>query len=256
MTAGVDHEEQQQASVFAGKGGHDHFEEEAIEMAARNRAYEEIALKIKALRLKIAKAMEGVKSGEAPPASIEVTLLELHSEIARGLTYANEVYATQGAVLHTVYGKQGAAKKLAKLQKTDKTITAVKYDLTKEMYLQSVNENVGDTLHSLNHNKHDPQYAVYRAGKYINRLCEAATALISAKEVAKIPPYRDLETIGLWSVKEKAGAAGKDPMAVRESSSYFSKFDASGAERVRSQAVELGAKAVATYKSTKSEDPQ
>ena len=129
---------------------------------------------MKALRLRIDKLND---AGDMDANTIETLLLELHNEISRGLTYANEVYATQGAVLHTVYGKQGAAKTLGKLQAAHKedpskgktssgdVVTKVKYVLTKEMYVQSVNENVGDTLHSLNHNAEDPQYAVYRAGQ-------------------------------------------------------------------------------------------
>ena len=41
--------------------------------------------------------------------TIETLLLELHNEISRGLTYANEVYATQGAVLHTVLRQAGCS---------------------------------------------------------------------------------------------------------------------------------------------------
>jgi hypothetical protein len=217
-------------------------------------------MRVKALRLKIAKVkqVDGSK-----PEVIERLLLELHNEIARGLTYANEVYATQGAVLHTVYGKQGAKKKLEELQaehvkdptkgltKDGDKITAVKYALSKEMYVQSVNENVGDTLHSLEHNADDPQYAIYRAGKYINRLCEAAVELIGAGEVAKIPAYKPLELIGTKSVEEKSGKAGEDPMAVHEKGSYFSTFNAISMSGVKSKAIELGAMTIASHKRQK-----
>jgi hypothetical protein len=216
-----------------------------------NRRYEEIVLRVKVLRLKIATLK---KVDEVKPEVIEKLLLELHNEIARGLTYANEVYATQGAVLHTVYGKQGAKKTLGELQqKQAKTqdgdaVTGVKYKLSKEMYLQSVNENVGDTLHSLNHNADDPQYAVYRAGKYINRLCEAVVELIGAGEAAKIASYKPLDLIGTKSVEEKGGPAGADPMAVHDKSSYFSTFNAVSLTAIKSKTIELGAMAVAAHK--------
>lgn len=260
MEKGLGHEEAQQRSAFADASGHDHFAQEADEMEVSNRRYEQIVMRVKALRLKIAKLkqVDGSK-----PEVIEKLLLELHNEIARGLTYANEVYATQGAVLHTVYGKQGAKKKLEELQaenvkdptkgltKDGDKITAVKYALSKEMYVQSVNENVGDTLHSLDHNADDPQYAVYRAGKYINRLCEAAVELIGAEEVAKIPAYKPLELIGTKSVEEKSGKAGEDPMAVHEKASYFSTFNAVSMTGVKSKAIELGAMTIASHKRQK-----
>ena len=72
----------------------------------------------------------------------------------------------------------------------------MKYVLSKEMYVQSVNENVGDTLHSLEHNADDPQYAVYRAGKYIDRLCEAAIELIGVEKVRKIAALPATRAIG------------------------------------------------------------
>ncbi len=262
LEAGVDYEERKQASAFADSHGHDHFEDESKEMTASNRRYEEIVLRVKALRLKIAKLKE-TNVDKTSPLVVEKLLLELHNEIARGLTYANEVYATQGAVLHTVYGKQGATKKLAELQaenekdpskgltKDGDKITKVEYALTKEMYVQSVNENVGDTLHSLNHNADDPQYAVYRAGKYINRLCEAVVELIGATEAAKIASYKPLQKIGSTSVDEKGGKAGEDPDAVHHKTSYFSKFNAVSMLAVKSQAIELGAMSVATHKRQK-----
>ena len=115
-------------------------------------------------------------------------------------------------MLHTVYGKQGAAETLGKLQAAHKedpskgktssgdVVTKVKYVLTKEMYVQyRQRERAGDTLHSLNHNAEDPQYAVYRAGKYIDRLCEAVTELIGADKARKIaaaPATRDDRSLG------------------------------------------------------------
>ena len=260
MEKALDHEAGRQQSVFAEKGK-DHFAHDANEMKVSNRRYEHIVLNVKEMRLRI-KMLQAVDG--LPAVEIEPLLLEMHNEIARGLTYANEVYATQGAVLHTVYGNQGAVKKLSELQNEKDTvkkaasealaggaITSVKYDLTKEMYLQSLNENVGDTLHSLKHNAGDPKYAVYRAGKYISRLCDAARELIGKEAAESISGYGDLETIGEDSVKEKAGAAGKDPKAVHKDESEFSKFTANDLPIVKNKAIVLGARAAAIYKKSK-----
>jgi hypothetical protein len=260
MEKALDHEAGRQQSVFA-KKGKDHFAHDANEMKVSNRRYEEIVLKVKEMRLRI-KMLQAVDG--LPAVEIEPLLLEMHNEIARGLTYANEVYATQGAVLHTVYGNQGAVKKLSELKSEKDTekkaaaealaggaITSVKYDLTKEMYLQSLNENVGDTLHSLKHNADVPQYAVYRAGKYISRLCDATKELIGEDAAKSISGYGDLDKIGKDSVTEKAGAAGKDPDAVRQEGSAFKAFSEIDLPIVKSKAILLGASAAAIYKKSK-----
>jgi hypothetical protein len=254
MKQALNHEERQQRSAFADNRGRDHMGEEAMEMAASNRQYEAIILRVKALRLKIKK----LQSENTPRAQIERLLLDLHDEIARGLTYANEVYATEGAVLHTVYGKQGATKKLSKLQSGEdrskfmqsNEITGVKYLLSKEQYLQSVNENVGDTLHSLHHNEHDPQYAVYRAGKYIDRLCEAVRELIGSEAAEQIRAYPKLLEIGNKATEEKGGAAGQDPTAVHNPNSFFSRYQAADLRKVKVWAMDLGSKATVIYKKT------
>ncbi|MDG0977008.1 DUF4157 domain-containing protein [Ilumatobacter sp.] len=260
MEKALDHEASQQQSVFAEKGK-DHFAHDANEMKVSNRRYEQIVLNVKEMRLRI-KMLQAVD--DLPAVEIEPLLLKMHNEIARGLTYANEVYATQGAVLHTVYGNQGKVKKLSELQNEQDgvkkasaealaggAIMSVEYDLTKEMYLQSLNENVGDTLHSLKHNAGDPQYAVYRAGKYISRLCDAAKELIGTDAAESISGYGDLDKIGKDSVIEKKGAAGKDPKAVQKDESEFSSFTANDLPIVKNKAIVLGARAAAIYKKSK-----
>lgn len=243
----------QKKSAFEQKGK-DHHADAALEMQVSNRQYEKIIEQVKILRLQISslKAI-GINGGE----EVETLMLQMHNQISRGLTYANEVYATQGAVLHTVYGKQGAAKELAAAKKggtknlVGDAITSVKYQLSKEMYLQAMNENVGDTLHSLNHFEHDPQYAVYRAGKYIDRLCDAAVELIGEPEALKISVFARLLEIGANSVKEKSGAAGQDPMATHDESSFFFKYSKSQLPTVKSMAMALGSQATNIFKKPK-----
>jgi len=244
--------EKQKKSAFE-ENGEDHHGDAALEMQVSNRQYEKIIEQVKILRLDIAKLEAAGTQGD----EVETLILNMHNQISRGLTYANEVYATQGAVLHTVYGNQGAKKKLAELKKEGKKnlagqdITSVKYQLSKEMYLQSMNENVGDTLHSLNHFEHDPQYAVYRAGKYIDRLCSSVEELIGKDEALKISVFKSLDQIGKNSVKEKSGAAGQDPMATHDESSFFFKYSKSQLPTVKSMAMALGSQATNIYKKPK-----
>jgi len=244
----VNFEERQQNSAFKDKEGKDHMGEEALEMQASNIEYEKIILEVKRLRLEI---KELQKEPKASRATIEELLLKVHDGVARGLTYANEVYATEGAVLNTVLGDQGAAKKLREKQAEDPSIESYTYQLSKEQYLQAVNENVGDTLHSLNHNAEDPQYAVYRAGKYIARLCSAAVKLIDPTDASSIAGYDTLLQIGKKSVEEKALEAGSDPLAVRKDSSFFSQYEVGDLSVVKSLTISLGSRAAALYKTTK-----
>lgn len=245
--------EKQKKSAFQ-QDGEDHHGAAALEMQVSNKQYEKIIEQVKILRLQISKLKAiGINGGD----EVETLILEMHNQISRGLTYANEVYATQGAVLHTVYGKQGAKKVLGKMKGKKnlkgEDITSVKYQLSKEMYLQSMNENVGDTLHSLNHFEHDPQYAVYRAGKYIDRLCDAVKELIG-DEALKISVFGRLFQIADKSVKEKSGAAGQDPMATHEESSFFHTFTKSQLPTVKTMALALGSQATNIFKKQKQPD--
>jgi hypothetical protein len=243
----------QKKSAFQ-QDGEDHHAAAALEMQVSNKQYEKIIEQVKILRLQISKLKAiGINGGD----EVETLILQMHNQISRGLTYANEVYATQGAVLHTVYGKQGAKKDLAKMKGkknlAGEDITSVKYQLSKEMYLQSMNENVGDTLHSLHHFEHDPQYAVYRAGKYIDRLCDAVKELIG-DEALKISVFGRLFEIANNSVTEKSGAAGQDPMATHEESSFFHTFTKSQLPTVKSMALALGSQATNIFKKQKQPD--
>ena len=244
----LDFEEQQQKSAFKDASGKDHMGEEALEMQASNIAYEKIILQVKKLRLQI---KELLKEAQVPRATIEELLLQVHDGVARGLTYANEVYATEGAVLNTVLGDQGAAKKLKEKQAEDPSIESYSYQLSQEQYLQAVNENVGDTLHALHQNEEDPQYAVYRAGKYIARLCSAAKKLITPEVAGSIKGFSSLSEIGNKSIEEKASDAGSDPLSVRNDNSFFSQYERGDLAVVKLLTINLGSRAAAIYKNTK-----
>jgi hypothetical protein len=246
----------------------DHYKKEAATTTASNSIYEEKALMIKALRLEI-KKMIGL---EQAPSVIETRVLALHKLIAESLTYANEVYATQGAVLHTVYGKQGAVKETTALKtgkKEDgsvanvdlglagvterKEITGVKYALRSEMYLQSANENVGDTLHSLNHYEENGPYGAYRAGKYLDRLVEATEFLLGKEKAKALPGYAELLEIAQNAVKEKKGedgkiSAGSDPMVLTVDGSYFKNKTPKDLIKIKALTKAFGVAMTTTYK--------
>ncbi len=211
---------------------------ESLEMRASNALYQQKLLQVKKIRLRLEEL-----SGEKHKQNTERIKLakQLATTIAEALTYANEVYATEGAVLHTVKGKQGAAKKLEKLNKGRVyKLEKVEFNISKEQYLQSVNENVGDTLHSINHHKKNPPYAVYRAGKYLDRMIEASDKLLSEKQAVTLPNYKHLKEVGDESVKAKGGVVGDDPKKVNEQG-YFENIKESGMNVVKTETITFGA---------------
>jgi hypothetical protein len=196
------------ASAFDG-----HFAEAASVTRASNEIYEETLQVVKQYRLQIERLRAEPVVNDDEISRVGVLLSD---KIAEALTYANEVYATEGAVKHTVL-KQGAGKKLAKLRTKgeeagngDADLTGLEYDLAPELYLQAVNENVGDSLHSINHYSAMPKYAVYRAGKYLARMIDATNMLLGDAPAAGLPSYANLLKIGTESVRVKALGSGDD----------------------------------------------
>ena len=245
----------------------DHYSQEAATTTASNSLYEEKVMKVKQMRLQI-KALRALKVSHD---EIEPIILAMHHTVADGLTYANEVYATQGAVLHTVYGKQGAAKKAVKIKSgaekistemagvvEQSEVTDVKYDLRKEMYLQSANENVGDTLHALKHYKENGPYGTYRAGKYLDRLVEATVYLLGEDVAKDLPNYQKLAKIAEHAVKEKKGDdpkinAGNDPKLVTVKDSYFKDKTEKDLAEIKSWTLAFGSAMTIAHKNQKTE---
>jgi hypothetical protein len=234
------------------------YQKDALAMKASNAIYETLIRDVKALRIRL----KALKAAGGSPEQIEADSVQLADKIGEALTYANEVYASEGAVLHTVLGKQSATKIKDELndeknKETSRfagekgTITAVKFNLSKENYLESVNENVGDAIHSLHHYEDKPTYAVYRAGKYLDRLCEAAGQLITEEIAISLPNYNTLLTIASKSVEAKDGEAGRDPLALDKPESFFSRFQAEDIAIVTTQTLAFGAKVASTYKKNK-----
>ncbi len=180
---------------------------DALETLASNELYAAHLLEVKIIRLEI-KELNLLPDNVQNREKIQEKGVLLSSKIAQALTFANEVYATEGAVKHIVLG-QGAGKKLVNLNKArgEKRLSKIEYVIQPELYLQSVNENVGDAIHSL-HAFHDsPAYAVFRAGKYLARLAEAAHKIISKPQLSRIQGFVKLELIGARSVGLKSKKA-------------------------------------------------
>ena len=162
--------------------------DDGLTTRASNDLYAEILLRVKALRIQHKEAKKAfdevqAESDEEEKAAKQNEVnrlgIALSYAIAESLTYANEVYASEGAVFHTVLA-QGADSETKKYnEKNPQTpVKRVRYSLENSSYLQAINENVGDALHSLKAYKDVPQYAVYRAGKYVARLIDAFECLV------------------------------------------------------------------------------
>jgi hypothetical protein len=253
----------QENAFFKGKksafGHHDEYQVEAHVTRAANAIYEETLVEVKLLRSQINK-LKAVDNGAMINAEeINNLGIQLGSKIAEALTYANEVYATEGAVQHTVL-KQGAGKKLAKLKGAPENahLTRVDYNIKPELYLQSVNENVGDSLHSIHHFKNVPHYAVYRAGKYLSRLCDATEQLLTTDGAKQAPFYGELSLIGTNAVRVKAiavqGIEG-DPEYVKKDD-FFKNCNESSLSIIRARIIDFGAKIPQLFNEKKLQDEE
>ena len=146
-----------------------------------------------------------------------------------------------------------AVEELKKRQDADKKIISLEYNLRPQLYLQSVNENVGDALHTLHAYHHIPRYSVYRAGKYFSRLTEATEkALDSTKPV---PHFTELKEIGrqAMAIKSKTrlvrGRKVQGDPRFMENSDFFKNFDVSksGIDDLRRKIIDFGASVPALF---------
>ncbi len=225
-----------------------HFIKDALTTSASNDLYQKAVKDVNAIRVRI-KLLNATPAG-IEGESIENLAIALATKIAEALTYANEVYSTEGGVLHTVYGKQKAKKKQAAYAKDDSTkdIKTVKTALTKQQYIQSINENVGDSIHAINHNSHIPKYAAFRSGKYLDRLCEA-TELINETAAKRFTNYQELRDIGTLAATEKDGLLGRDPLAVN-GHAVFSTYDNAKLSSLKQKIIVFGTEATSYFNRT------
>jgi hypothetical protein len=125
-----------------------------VEAQALNRLYEK--------KLVIVKTEEA--KGDLPGADkqkIDVSVKKLKGE---ALFFANEPYFSEGGVRHIV----------GNLQKMSKKPFDEKFEITKAQGLQSISENIGDTMKEFNHfSKEGLGTVAYKSSKYVNRLADA-----------------------------------------------------------------------------------
>ncbi len=276
MSADLKKEEEKLIFIDGAKSAFDEkYTEQAHETRASNAIYEEMLVQVKDIRLRLdnVRAVKPLNQTR-----IDALGRQLANKIAEALTYANEVYASEGAVQHTVLD-QGASKKLEKLktkgeaeEKKDvkdqdpaivaqKTLTLVKYNLRKELFQQSANENVGDALHSLHAYHHLPYYAVYRAGKYLARLIEATDRMFGeeVKRASDIPEYKDLKDIGTNAMaikSKKVVIRGQelegDPQVV-EKDPNFKNYEEGHIAAIEKKIMGYGAKMTIAYEAMNKE---
>jgi hypothetical protein len=277
-------QEEQELLNLSGKSAFgEKYKEQARETRASNEIYQELLGEVKQLRLRLAQIKDVQPMTDELQREFDRVGKALGSKIAEALTFANEVYASEGAVQHTVLD-QGAGKKLTKLQDKAKAesqksgqkneevlayqnLREVKYKLRKELFLQSANENVGDALHSLHTYIQLPFYAVYRAGKYLSRLVEATNKLIDDRElVESIPNYTAVKDVGenamaiktdkvkvtdpvTKEVKELEG----DPEYVKKNE-FFKKQKDTDAHHLETEVISYGAAIPAKFEAKKEKD--
>ncbi len=89
------------------------------------------------------------------------------------LFFANEPYFSEGGVRHIV----------GNLQKLAKEPLDNKFEITKSQGIQSISENIGDTMKEFNHFSEEGLGTLsYKASKYINRLADAISITLGNPE--------------------------------------------------------------------------
>lgn len=208
---------------------------EALETRAKNAVYQERLMRVKTARLKYQVLKEKAQKTQADIWEMTVLATQVTEALTEAVFFANEVYSTEGATLHATQGIQ-------RVQKAKKGFGVdIEVVLSPAMYMQSFHENVGDSLHSIEHNQHEPQYAVYRAGKYIERM------ILAGEQLAKTPlekkalhdhaSYPLLKKIGDHAAKVKDSADGDDPVKIKE---HFAAYNAQSLAPVRIAVIALG----------------
>ena len=171
--------------------------QDALRTSASNRLYEDKLREVKGFRVKYALAEEGRPQHLSLQDSLVHFAAQLTRSLSEALYFANEVYASEGAVLHTVVGIQIGDKTAASQGGVKPEIV-----LSREQYQQSFNENVGDVMKDLTTYAEYPPLAYFIAGKYLNRMLKAAEAL--NPNATKHPLYAKFKSIADKSVAAKA----------------------------------------------------
>jgi hypothetical protein len=148
----------------------------ATGMSASNRLYEDKLVAVEKLVKKRDEAMESYAKKKDPVvqkriAKLTVEIREAHS---KALLFANEPYFASGTIRHVVGNVQlGWA-----------------LDLGTDELFQSFNENFGDTLKEIHHQRKKPfADAAIKSSKYVYRFTTAAMELSRKSKAIKVPDY-------------------------------------------------------------------
>jgi hypothetical protein len=207
------------------------FQRDALETRAANELYTERMLRVKDLRLQYSAIVAKHHQTAGDIEQLTILAKEVTKALGDAGYFANEKYASEGATLHTVIGIQkarGDAKKFG---------VEIDVVLTRDQYMQSFHENVGDSLYSIEHYKQDPPYATYRVGKYIDRMLRAARALCG-DEVTQSAEFQRLNDLASTAADVKSSDDGDDPAKIAP---HFATASPDGLEALKRSILAFGA---------------
>ncbi|MBP0012946.1 MAG: DUF4157 domain-containing protein [Roseofilum sp. SBFL] len=151
----------------------EHHKEETKKMIAANLIYERKLNRVQTLRNQLQTLKQQRPRTQEVIKDMKECGINLKNALSEAIMFSNEAYFSQGAVQDVVLGYQigqGMAKKTGK---------TVDLQLANQLRLQSMREQVGDTLKVLKEYANQPAWkGVYKAGKYIDRMILAATSLL------------------------------------------------------------------------------
>jgi len=229
--------------------------EEAPKMMAANLIYQEKLDDVAAIRLEL----RGLNlDPETRPSELEAAGLRLKNALSYAIIFANEAYLTQGAVHFVVIGQQIGGNIRTEMQKKLDVLggkggyAEVNIKLSDEEHLQSMREQVGDTLKVLNNYAKRPLWqAAYNAGKYIDRMVKSAVPLIGTLPVTSFDELVKVGKVALTLKGEKANSADQeerlDPI-VSDLASNMSGF--------RAQIIKFGVEVEKSYRGKKAAQQQ
>lgn len=164
-----------------------HKTDDALDMQASNRLYEEKIEKLKELRA----TLEELAADEsADEAVISATAIELRQVILEAGMFANEAMVTRGASNFVVYGTQVAG-----------DVGAEQIEMTEQQFYQAFTEQLADTIKEFGH--YDTLGAgLLKGGKYLMRMTLAADQLSGVTQGA-IPFMAQLRSLGDYAMAAK-----------------------------------------------------
>ena len=164
-----------------------HKTDDALDMQASNRLYEEKIETLKDLRA----TLEELAADEtADEAVISATAIQLRQAILEAGMFANEAMVTRGASNFVVYGTQVAG-----------DVGADKIEMTEQQFYQAFTEQLADTIKEFGHYK-TLGAGLLKGGKYLMRMTLAADQLSGVTE-AQIPFMAQLRSLGDYAMAAK-----------------------------------------------------